>query len=140
MIAAKFNMLIPDQELQFDFARSGGPGGQNVNKVESKVILRWNVGSSIIFSAEEKERIRKKFVNRLNNNDEIVLQSDEERSQIQNKESVIERLNSLVSEAILVPKKRRATRPTYSAKLKRLETKKKHSTMKRMRSTGIIDV
>lgn len=132
-------MLIPDQELQFDFARSGGPGGQNVNKVESKVILRWNVGSSIIFSAEEKERIRKKLANRLNNNDEIVLQSDEERSQIQNKERAIERLNILVSEAILVPKKRRATRPTHSAKLKRLETKKKHSTMKRLRSLGGFD-
>lgn len=125
---------IPYNELVFNFARSGGPGGQNVNKIESKVIVRWAVGKSVAFSPEEKERIREKLKNRLNAEDEIVIHADEERSQAQNKDRVVERLNTLVEQALVIPKKRRPTKPTRSSKIKRLAGKKKHSVQKQART------
>lgn len=125
---------ILHNELIFTFARSGGPGGQNVNKIESKVIVRWKVGESLAFSPEEKERIREKLRNRLNMEDEIVIHVDEERSQAQNKERAIERLNALIAQALVIPKKRRLTRPTRASKLRRLATKKKRSTQKQART------
>ncbi len=124
------NTHIPENEIQITFARSSGAGGQNVNKTSTKAILHWSVGNSNVFTFEEKERIRMKLVNRLNNLDEIVIMSEEERSQFQNREQGIERLRTLVSQALIIPKKRRATKPTYSSKLERLETKKQHSKTK----------
>ncbi len=125
--------IIPLSELIINFARSGGPGGQNVNKIESKVILRWRVGESAAFSDDAKARIRTKLANSLNNADEIVIQADEERSQAQNKERAIARLNHLVAQALTVPKKRRPTKPTMSSRRKRLEAKNKTSRLKQAR-------
>lgn len=125
--------IIPLSEIIIDFARSGGPGGQNVNKIESKVILRWRVGESLAFTDEAKSLIRAKLANRLNNADEIVIQADEERSQAQNKERAIERLNSLVAQALSVPKKRRPTKPTMASRRERLEVKNKTSRLKQTR-------
>ena len=127
------SVIIPPSELIIDFARSGGPGGQNVNKIESKVIVRWRVGESLVLTDEAKSLIRTKLANRLNNADEIVIQADEERSQAQNKERAIERLNSLVTRALFVPKKRRPTKPTMASRRKRLEVKNKTSRLKKTR-------
>lgn len=124
---------IPENELQFTFARSSGAGGQNVNKTSTKVIIHWSVGKSSIFTEEEKQRIRNKLANRLNTEDEIVVMSEEERSQPQNRELAIERLQLLVSKALYVPKKRKPTRPTYSSKLKKVESKKIRSAVKKIR-------
>lgn len=129
--------MIPLRELQIDFARSGGPGGQNVNKTSTKVILRWRVGESHAFNDLQKARIRHKLASRLNNQDEIVIASSEERSQLQNKNNAIARLNSLVKHALIIPKARRATKPTYSSKLKRLAHKTKRSLSKRARRTPL---
>lgn len=131
------NTYIPESETQITFARSSGAGGQNVNKTSTKAVLHWSVGNSNIFTPEEKERIRMKLTNRLNNVDEIVIMSEEERSQFQNREQAIERLRTLVTQALLIPKKRRATKPTYSSKLERLETKKQHSKTKAERRNTI---
>ena len=88
--------MIPYDEIHIDFVRASGPGGQNVNKTATKAQLRWRVGTSRVFSPQEKERIRARLQNRINNNDEIVLSSSAERSQGQNKETVVVRLQQLV--------------------------------------------
>ena len=126
-------MQIPESELNITFARSSGAGGQNVNKTSTKVIIHWSVGKSAVLTDEEKVRVREKLANRINNEDELVLMSEEERSQLQNRESAIARLQELVTEALHVPKKRRPTRPSKSSKLKRLEGKKIRSQIKKER-------
>jgi ribosome-associated protein len=123
-------MDIPENEFDITFARSSGPGGQNVNKTSTKAVLHWSIGKSKILSAAEKTKIRVKFSNKINNNDELVLKSEEERSQLQNRESVIRRLQEMVAQALLVKKKRFATRPTRASKLKRIENKKQRSQIK----------
>ena len=128
---------IPQSEIKMTFARSSGAGGQNVNKTSTKVILHWKVGESSVFNDLEKKRIRNKLVNRLNDEDEIVVMAEEERSQLQNRVQALTRLQSLVSKALIIPKKRKPTKPTYSSKLKRLETKKQRSIIKaNRRMTG----
>jgi len=118
------------KEIKFTFARSSGAGGQNVNKTSTKVILHWHVGNSKVFNYAEKNRIRIKLANYLNNLDEIVIMAEEERSQIQNRLQAVTRLQTLIKKALIIPKKRRATKPTYSSKIKRLASKKQHSKLK----------
>ena len=128
-------MHIPENELNITFARSSGKGGQNVNKTSTKVILHWPVGKSLVLTDEEKARVREKLANRINNEDELVLMSEEERSQPQNREIAIARLQFLVTQALRVPKKRRPTRPTKASKLRRIESKKQRSQIKVGRRT-----
>lgn len=121
---------IPENEFIITFARSGGKGGQNVNKTSTKVIIHWPVGRSFVLSDMEKGRVREKLANRINNEDELVITSEEERSQPQNREIAIARLRELVAGALHVPKKRYATRPTKGSKLRRIEGKKQRSEIK----------
>lgn len=134
-----FGMKIPHSEYTIEFARAGGPGGQNVNKVASKAQLRWSVGASRILSDEQKARVREKLKNRLTNNDEILVTAEDERSQAQNRAQVIVRFQDLITRALLVPKKRRPTKPTRSSKEKRLQVKKIISVRKQLRSSKIFD-
>lgn len=131
--------FIPEGEITIDFVRASGPGGQNVNKLSTKAQARWNVGVSHIFTAEQKARIRQKLKNRLNNYDEIVVASSNERSQEQNKNNVLALLNTLVNNALKVPKKRIGTKPTRSSKKKRVETKVLHARIKRLRKAQFED-
>lgn len=132
-------MTIPPSEFTLEFARSGGPGGQNVNKVSSKAQLRFNVGASLVLSEDQKNRVREILKNRLTNEDEILVVAEDERSQIQNRELVVARFQELITQALHVPKKRRATRPTYGSREKRLETKKIISERKQLRQRTRFD-
>jgi len=124
---------IPEKEIKFIFARSSGPGGQFVNRRETKVIARWNVGKSKIFDEKQKQRIRQVLGKRINENDELVVVVQETRSQHQNREIAIERLNNLVTSAVTPPKERIPTKPTRAAIEKRIKEKKKHSEKKQWR-------
>ncbi len=130
MTLGVFMLIIPENEFKITFARSSGAGGQNVNKTSTKVFVHWPVGQSSVLSVEEKERVRAKLANRINNEDELVISAEEERSQLQNRQLAIVRLHALVNQAIHVPKKRKATRPTLGSKIRRIESKKIRSKIK----------
>ncbi|MEW2920563.1 alternative ribosome rescue aminoacyl-tRNA hydrolase ArfB [Muricauda sp. ANG21] len=112
-------------ELQFKAVRSSGAGGQNVNKVSSKVELSFDVPASEGLSDVEKERLLQKLRTRLTNDGVLILQCDEARSQHKNKDLVIKRFFEVLRKALTVPKKRKPTKPTKSSIEKRLNTKKK---------------
>lgn len=122
-------------ELEFSSSRSSGPGGQNVNKVNSKVTLRWNVKQSAVLTPEEKELLLQKFASRLTSDGEILLSAQDKRSQLQNKEEVIVKLENLLQSAQAKKKKRKPTRPSKGAVQSRLDKKKKHSDKKKNRQS-----
>jgi ribosome-associated protein len=126
-------ITIPEKELEITFSRSGGKGGQNVNKVETKATLRWDVYNSQILSPEQKYLILHKLHSRITEKGDLILWSQSERSQAQNKVAVISRLNDLINQALIPVKARIKTKPTRSSKEKRLESKKRISQKKQLR-------
>ncbi|PIS35425.1 MAG: aminoacyl-tRNA hydrolase [Parcubacteria group bacterium CG08_land_8_20_14_0_20_38_56] len=126
--------LIPEKEISEAFSRSSGKGGQNVNKVSTKVELRWNVDASAVFSEEEKGEIKNFLKNRLTKKGDLIITSQKERTQFQNREIAQARLNELVAQALKPEKERTPTKPTIASKEKRLEEKKRRSEKKRWRS------
>ena len=120
-------------ELTFSFSRSGGPGGQNVNKVNSKVTLRWDVKASTHISDELRATLLQKLSNRITSSGVLVITEQASRSQHQNKESALKNLGALLQRAQKTKKKRKATKPTKAAKQKRLEGKRHHSEKKQLR-------
>ena len=127
------------QELKFKAVRSSGPGGQNVNKVSTKIELLFDVSNSNAISEAEKERLLLKLNNRLTKENVLLLQCDESRSQHKNKELVIKRLFELLENALKIPKKRRKTKPKRSAIEKRLKSKKKNAQKKANRGKPDLD-
>jgi ribosome-associated protein len=130
----------PEREFVFVASRSSGPGGQNVNKVSTKVELRFDLLSTLLFTGKEKDLIFRKLKNKINKDGELVLVSQFERSQLMNKEAVVEKFYDLVSKSLTVPKKRRSTKPTLSSKRKRLDEKRKRAVIKKSRGdSGMIE-
>lgn len=113
------------RELQFKAMRSSGAGGQHVNKVSSKVELTFNISTSQGLSDREKQRILLKLQSRLTQDGTLILQCDEARSQHRNKDLVVKRFFDMLKNALIIPKKRKATKPTKTSKEKRLKSKKK---------------
>ncbi|XGC79475.1 alternative ribosome rescue aminoacyl-tRNA hydrolase ArfB [Bdellovibrio bacteriovorus] len=124
---------IPFSELEFTYARSRGPGGQNVNRTNSAAILRWNLWNSQVINSEVKEKLAIKLYGKLTEDGDLIIRSDVHRDQDQNRSECIKRLHETLRKALFVPKKRIATKPTKSAQRKRLETKKIHSEIKSLR-------
>ncbi|MGI8584222.1 MAG: alternative ribosome rescue aminoacyl-tRNA hydrolase ArfB [Chitinophagaceae bacterium] len=118
------------KEIKFKTARSGGSGGQNVNKVETMVEGYFNVSGSGLLSIEEKKIITVKLANKITDEGLLLVKSQTERSQLGNKEEVIRKINTLINHALIKPKKRKPTKPSKAAKEKRIESKKKKGEMK----------
>ncbi|MBE0647167.1 MAG: aminoacyl-tRNA hydrolase [Bacteroidales bacterium] len=122
-----------ETELSFSASRSSGPGGQHVNKVSTKMELRFHVTNSLLLSQEEKDLIVGKLAKRINQEGELVLVSQSERTQLKNKEKVIEKFYDLLAKALTPRKKRKPTKPTAAAKEKRLEEKRLNAEKKERR-------
>ncbi|MDD2634114.1 MAG: alternative ribosome rescue aminoacyl-tRNA hydrolase ArfB [Bacteroidales bacterium] len=124
-----------DAELDFSFVRSTGPGGQNVNKVNSKAELRFDVLNSQVLTEEQKNIVLKKLKSRINNDGFLFLSSQEDRSQFKNKETVISRFYELINKALKKHKKRIKTKPSKTAIEIRLQDKRKLSEKKERRKS-----
>lgn len=120
-------------EIIFNTSKSGGPGGQNVNKVSSKVELRFKIQESNVITENDKQVLFQKLANKINNEGALLLTSQESRSQLENKEIVIDKFFKLINSTLIPRKKRKPTKPTYAAKLRRLKAKKIDSEKKATR-------
>lgn len=139
MLSISSNIEIPDEELEFTFARSGGPGGQNVNKVNSKALLRWNVTASACLPVQVQDRFLKKYASRLTTEGEVILTSQKYRDQTGNIEDCLEKLKEMILSVLVAPTPRRPTKPSKQAKEKRIQTKKVVSVRKENRRRPRID-
>lgn len=133
MLRVNHRIAIPLTEFDFTFARSGGPGGQNVNKVNSKVTLRWDVEKSPTLPPDVLARFRAKYSRRMTNDGELVMHSQRYRDQGRNVADCLEKLRELLLEVAVAPRKRRPTRRTKGSVERRLSDKKQQSAKKQNR-------
>ena len=134
-----FSKADLQKEVIYKTSRSGGKGGQNVNKVSSKVELLFSIEQSTLFSDDEKQLLLQKVASRFNKDGYVQVMSEEERSQYLNKEKAIEKLQVILTKALHVPKKRKATKPTKAMKAARLAGKKLQSAKKESRRKNFDD-
>lgn len=126
-------VVIPRDELSTRASRAGGAGGQHVNTSSTRIELLWNVGTSRALTEEQRERVLQKLSSRLDSERSLRVVASDRRSQLQNREAAEGRLAELVRAALVVPKKRRPTKPSRAAKQARLDSKKRLSDKKRER-------
>lgn len=130
---------IPFEEFEFSFARSSGPGGQNVNKVSSKAILRWPAAASPSLPPDVRDRLVARYANRITGAGDLILSSQRFRDAGRNVTDCLEKLREMLQAVSRAPKRRRPTRPSRSSVRRRLETKKRQSQKKQGRG-GVSDV
>jgi ribosome-associated protein len=126
-------LTIPAGELEMSFARSGGPGGQNVNKVSSKVDLRWNPETSGALTLDDRVLLLAKLKNRLTTDGYLIVTSSATRDQMKNRDDALDKLGLIVRTALHRDKPRKATKPSKGAKRRRLDEKRRHATKKQNR-------
>lgn len=125
---------IPDDELEWSYARSGGPGGQNVNKVASKAVLRWKAGGTVAaIPGPARTRMQSRFPSRFTTEGEVVIQSQKFRDQERNREDCLEKLAEMIRTSLIEPTPRKATKPSKGAKRRRVADKRKQSQKKQNR-------
>nr|MEE4269053.1 alternative ribosome rescue aminoacyl-tRNA hydrolase ArfB [Candidatus Krumholzibacteria bacterium] len=127
------NLTIPDGELEITASRSSGPGGQHVNKTDTRIQVRWNVRESPVLSDYQRRLLMKNLSPRVTEAGDLLIASDSHRSQKRNRDDALQRLAALLREALIPPKPRKKTRPSRAAKEKRLQEKKQRSQVKQKR-------
>ena len=127
------DIAVDERELDFEFVRAGGPGGQNVNKVSTAVQLRFDAAASPALPAELKQRLRRLAGGRMTAAGVLILEARAQRSQAQNRSAVVERFAALLKQASIRPRRRIATRATAGSRQRRLEAKKLRGATKRLR-------
>jgi ribosome-associated protein len=137
MNTRKLSAELLQAELTFSASRSGGPGGQNVNKVNSKITLKFDIANSQLLTADEKTLLTDKLSSRLTSEGVLILVAQDKRSQLQNKESVMLKLDQLLTKAFARKKARKATKPSKSSVQERMKKKKHHSEKKQWRQKPI---
>ena len=137
MLEINETIRIPEEEFDWSFVRSGGPGGQNVNKLETRVTVRFDIGGSAALSEEPKARLRERLATRITKDGVLQVTSQRHRSQVANKDAAVERFAELVGEALQEEVPRRKTRPSRAAKARRLDEKRRRSGRKRDRAAPI---
>jgi ribosome-associated protein len=133
MLEISDRLRIPDEEFSWSFVRSGGPGGQNVNKVASKAVLRWNVVASPSLPDDLRARLQQQQRSRITSEGDLLLTSQRYRDQERNRLDCLDKLAEMLRAASVVPKKRRKTKPSRGAQERRLEAKKRRSALKSSR-------
>ena len=139
LLAVNESLWIPRNELDIRVSRASGAGGQHVNKTSSRVEIFWNIPTSRALNDEQRARLLDKLSSRLTTEGSIRVVASDMRSQSRNRDLAEERLTELVRRALIIPRKRKATRPTRAAKEARLETKKRHSNKKQQRRGPSLD-
>ena len=132
-ISINRSVSVDDAEIDFAFARSGGPGGQHANTSSTKVELRWNVDASPSLTDEQKALIHQRLGRRVNAEGVLVLQASEYRSQTRNRDAVLARFAALLADALQVQASRRPSKPTRAARKRRLEAKRRRAVTKSLR-------
>jgi ribosome-associated protein len=133
MLAIDDRVLIPESEFEWSYVRSGGPGGQNVNKVASKAVLRWDLANSPSVPEEVKARLRTQQRRRITSAGELVLNSQRFRDQDRNRQDCLEKLGEMIRQALVAPTPRKKTKPSRGARQARLRDKRHRATAKAAR-------